>query len=55
MHLAKGFVNASPNFLDIPERESRHLRVWQINPASSKRDHSSVRHFHLSPRRHCTK
>jgi hypothetical protein len=42
MHLVKSFANASPNFLDILEGKSRHLRLWEINPASSKRDYGSV-------------
>jgi hypothetical protein len=58
MHLAKSFANASPNLLDVLEGEPRHRSLWQINPASSKRDYSSVCLFiagHLSPRCHCTK
>jgi hypothetical protein len=47
MHLVKSFADASPNFLDILEGESRHLRLWQINNASSKRDYGSVYHFHF--------
>jgi hypothetical protein len=55
MHLAKSFANASPNILDVLEGEPRHLRLWQINPASSKRDYGSVYLFHFSPRCHCNK
>jgi hypothetical protein len=58
MHVAKSLANASPNLLDVLEGELRHLRLSQINPASSKRDYSSVYLFiagHLSPRCHCTK
>jgi hypothetical protein len=36
---------ASPNLSDVLEGESRHLRPWQINPASSKRDYGIVHLF----------
>jgi len=55
MHLVKNFADALPYLLDVLEGESRHLRLWQINPASSKRDYGRVYHFHLPPRCHCTK
>jgi hypothetical protein len=55
MHLVKSFADASPNLLDVLEGESRHLRLWQINPASSKRDYRSVYDFHRPPHCHCTK
>jgi hypothetical protein len=58
VHLAKSFANTTPNLLDVHEGKSRHLRLWQINPASSKRDYGCICLFiagHLSPRCHCTK
>jgi hypothetical protein len=33
------------NLLDVLEGQSRHLRPWQINPASSKRDYGIVTFF----------
>jgi hypothetical protein len=50
MHFAESVANARSNLLNVLEGESRHLCPWQINPASSKCDYSSVYLPHLSPR-----